>query len=100
MKDAIEEILKAVEKLSSLLLSLPTIENEDESNDVPGEEMKTGIPSTIIDICTRLEVLLGLKLSGHTENLKEASILKDELYKSSENQNEYQNRKALDTYKS
>ena len=42
---------------------------------------KTIIPSTIIDIYTRLEVLLGLKLSGHTDTLTEASNLIDELYK-------------------
>ena len=39
------------------------------------------IPSNIIDIYTRLEVLLGLKLSGHTDSLTEASNLIDELYK-------------------
>ena len=38
-------------------------------------------PSNIIDIYTRLEVLLGLKLSGHTDTLTEASNLIDELYK-------------------
>ena len=31
------------------------------------------IPSNIIKIWTRLEVLLGLKLSGHTDTLTEAS---------------------------
>ena len=39
------------------------------------------IPSNIIDIYTRLEVLLGLKLSGHTDTPTEASNLIDELYK-------------------
>ena len=39
------------------------------------------IPANIIDIYTRLEVLLGLKLSGHTDTLTEASNLIDELYK-------------------
>ena len=42
------------------------------------------IPSNIIDIYTRLEILLGLKLSGHTDTLTEASALIDELYKRSE----------------
>ena len=37
------------------------------------------IPSNLIDIYTRLEVLLGLKLSGHTDTLSEASNLIDEL---------------------
>ena len=39
------------------------------------------IPSNIIDIYTRHAVLLGLKLSGHTGTLTEASNLIDELYK-------------------
>ena len=39
------------------------------------------IPSNIIDIYTRLEILLGLKLSGHTDTLTEASALIDQLYK-------------------
>ena len=38
------------------------------------------IPSNIIDIYNRLEILLGLKLSGHTKILTEASNLKDEFY--------------------
>ena len=38
-------------------------------------------PSNIIDIYTRLEILLGLKLSGHTDTLTEASNLIDELFK-------------------
>ena len=38
------------------------------------------IPSNIIDIYTRLEVLLGLNLSGHTDTLTEASNLIDKLY--------------------
>ena len=42
------------------------------------------IPSNIIDINTRLEVLLGLKLSGHTNILREASNLIDVLYKRGE----------------
>ena len=45
------------------------------------------IPSNIIDIYTRLEVLLGLKLSGHSDTLTEASNLIDELYKRGEIQN-------------
>ena len=42
---------------------------------------KTIILSNIIDIYTRLEILLGLKLSGPTDTLTEASNLIDELYK-------------------
>ena len=52
------------------------------------------IPSNIIDIYSRLEILLGLKLSGHTDTLTEASNLMDELYKRGEIQNEQQCRNA------
>ena len=48
-------------------------------NDLQGEGIKIIIPSNIIDIYNRLEVLLGLKLSGHTDTLTEASNLIDEL---------------------
>ena len=55
---------------------------------------KTIIPSNIIDIYTRLEILLGLKISGHTDTLTEASNLIDELYKRGEIQNKQQYRNA------
>ena len=48
------------------------------------------IPNNIFDIYTRLEILLGLKLSGHTDTLTEASNLIDELYKHGEIQNKQQ----------
>ena len=41
--------------------------------ELDGQGVKIIIPSNIIDIYTRLEVLLGLKLSGHTNTLTEAS---------------------------
>ena len=56
------------------------------------------IPSNIIDIYTRLEVLLGLKLSGHTDTLTEASNLIDELYKRGEIQTKQQYRNALNKF--
>ena len=56
------------------------------------------IPSNIIDIHTRLAVLLGLKLSGHTDTLTEASNLIDELYKRGEIQNKQQYQNALDKF--
>ena len=56
------------------------------------------IPSNIIDIYTRLEVLLGLKLSGHTDTLTEASNLIEELYKRGEIQNKQQYQNALDKF--
>ena len=66
----------------------------DHSDDLQGEGVKIIIPSNIIDIYTRLEVLLGLKLAGHTDTLAEASNLIDDLYKRDEIQNEYQYRNA------
>ena len=59
---------------------------------------KNIIPSNIIDILTRLEILLGLKVSGHTDTLTEATNLIDELYKRGEIQNEQQCRNALNKY--
>ena len=56
------------------------------------------IPSNVIDIYTRLEILLGLKLSGHTDTITEASNLIDELYKRGEIQNKQQHRNALDKF--
>ena len=49
------------------------------------------IPSNIIDIYTRLEILLGLKLSGHTDILTEASNLMGALYKQGEIHQQYRN---------
>ena len=57
-------------------------------------------PSNIIDIYTRLEVLLGVKLSGHTNTLTEANNLIDELYKRGEIQNKQQYRNALNKFSS
>ena len=71
-------------------------ENTDDSDsDLQGEGVKIIIPSNIIDIYTSLEVLIGLKLSDHTDTLTEASNLIDELYKRGEIQNKQQYRNAL-----
>ena len=70
----------------------------DDSDDLQGEGVKIIIPSNIIDIYTRLEILLGLKLSGHTDTLTEASALFNELYKQGEIQNKQQYRNALDKF--
>ena len=56
------------------------------------------IPPIITDIYTRLEILLGLKLSGHTDTLTEASNLIDELYKEGETQNKQQYKNALNKF--
>ena len=66
--------------------------------DLEGQGVKIVIPSNIIDIYTGLEVLLGLKLSGHTDTLTEASNLIDELYKRSEIQNKQQYQNALNNF--
>ena len=64
-------------------------------SDLQGEgNEKVIIPFNIIDIYTRLEILLGLKLSGQTNTLTEASNLIDKIYKRGEIQNEQQNRRA------
>ena len=65
-----------------------------------GQKMKIFTPSNIIDIYTRLEVLLGFKLTGDTDTLTEASKLIDEIYRIGEIQNEQQNRNALDKFSS
>ena len=67
-------------------------------HNLEGQGVKIIIPNNIIDIYTRLEVLLGLKLSGHTDTLTEASNLIDELYKLGEIQNKHQYRNALDKF--
>ena len=72
----------------------------DDSDDLQGEGVKTIIPSNIIEIYTRLEVLLGLKLSGHTDTLTEASNLIDELYRLGDIQNKQQYRNALNKFQS
>ena len=60
---------------------------------------KFTIPSNIIDIYTKLEIILGLKLSGHTDTLTYANNLIDELYKRGEIQIEKQYRNALDKFR-
>ena len=55
-------------------------------------------PPYIIVIYTSLEILLGIKLSGHTDTLREASNLLDELHKRGEIQNEQQYRNALNKF--
>ena len=73
---------------------------DDSDDDLQGEGLKLIIPSNIIDIYTRLEVLLGLKLSGHSDTLTEASALLDELYKRGEIRTKQQYRNALNKFSS
>ena len=79
----------------SLLKSFGNFKKE-ELDKLKGQGIgKIIIPSNINDIYTRLEVFLGLKLSGHTDTLTEASNLIDELFKRGEIQNKQQCRNAL-----
>ena len=94
MRDALYNQPKTIAKIGNPTLS--AIENI--SDDLQGEGVKFIIPSNIIGIYTRLEILLGLRLSGHTNTLTEASNLIDELYKRGEIQNKQQYRNALDKF--
>ena len=85
---------KLVEKIQNRTFE----EITHDSDDLRGEGLKIIIPSNIIDIYTRLEILSGLKLSGHTDTLTEASNLIDELYKRGEIQNKQQYRNALNNF--
>ena len=60
--------------------------------------MKNIKSSNIIDIYTRFEILLGLKLNGLGDTLTEASNLIDELYKRGEKQNDQRYRNAINKY--
>ena len=73
-------------------------EINDDFEDLESEGLKIIIPSNIIDMYTRLEVLPGLKLSGHTDTLTEASNLIDDIYKRGEIQNNQQYRNALNKF--
>ena len=86
---------KKLPKLVEYIQNKTFEETTDDSSDLEGQGVKIIVPSNIIDIYTRLEILLGLKLSGHTDTLTEASNLIDELYKRGEIQNEQQYRNAL-----
>ena len=94
MQDALYNLPNAVAKIRNP--SLPKIENTEDN--LQGEGVKIIIPSNIIDIYTRLEILLGLKLSGHNNTLTEASNLIDELYKRGDIQNKQQYQNALDKF--
>ena len=72
--------------------------SNSKKHNLKGEGVKIIIPSNIIDIYTRLEILLGLKLSGHTDTLTEASNLIDELYKRGEMQTKQKYRNALNKF--
>ena len=76
--------------LSKIVEEIENRTYEEITLDLQGEGVKIIIASNIIDIYTRLEILLGLKLSGHTDTLTEASHLIDEIYKRGEIENKQQ----------
>ena len=98
MQDSLYNLPKETIKIRNP--PLPAIENEEEPVDLEGQGAKIIIPSNIIGIYTRLEVLLGLKLSGITDTPTEASNLIDELYKRDEIQNKQQYRNAFNKFSS
>ena len=65
-----------------------SIHSESKFDGLVGQGMEIPIPSNILEFYTRLEVLLGLNLSGNTDILTEASILIEVLYKRGDIQNE------------
>ena len=88
-------------KFFKKLIRQHRIIKKEEPTDLEGQGIeKIIIPSNIIDIYTRLEILLGLKISGHTDTLTEASNLIDDLYKRGEIQNKQQYRNALNKFNS
>ena len=90
------EIRKKIFFTKTLPKLVEEIQNEsfdeftDDSDDLQGERVKFIIPSNIINFYTRLEIRLGLNLSGRTDTLTEADKLIDEFYKTGEIQNEQQ----------
>ena len=94
MQDALYNLPREIARIRNP----PITAIESESDNLEGQGLKIIIPSNIIDIYTRIEILLGLKLSGHTDTLTEASALIDQLYKLGEIQNKQQYRNALDKF--
>ena len=91
----LKKLPKLVEEIQNRTYEEITL---DSDSDLQGEGVKIIIPSNVIDIYTRLEVLLGLKLSGHSDTLTEASNLIDELYKRGDIQKKQQYRNAIDKF--
>ena len=90
-----EKLPKLVEEIQNKAFD-ESIDSSD--NDLQGQGVRIILPSNIVDISTRLEALLRLKISGHTDNPTDASNSIDKLYKRSEIQNEQQYRNAHDKF--
>ena len=91
MRHALYDLPNKIVKIQNP--TLPAIEIV--SDDLQGDRVEISIPTNKVQIYTRLAILLGLKWSGHTDTLTEASIFIDELYMRGEIQNEQQYRNAL-----
>ena len=89
---------KTLPKLVEEIQNKTFDEITDDSDDLQGGGLKIIIRPNIIDIYTRREILLGLKLADYTDTLTEASNLIDELYKRGEIQNKQQYRNALNKF--
>ena len=70
-----KDLIKRVDKILSPPSAAPPAgneESEEESGYSEGQGIKITIPANIIDVYTRSEILLEIKLSGHTNFLREA----------------------------
>ena len=84
----------------STIASGESDEYESLSSDLEGNGTKTiVVPSDSNEIWSRLQILLGLKLAGHTDTLIEASQLLDVLFKKGEIQTQQQYSNAIDKFK-
>ena len=94
---------KSSKRKTFFTITIPKLVDEIQNKtfdefDLHGEGVKIFIPSNKTDNYTRLEILLGLQLSGHSDTLTEASNLIDELYKRGEIQNEQQYQNAVNKF--
>ena len=97
LKSRVQNILKTP---VAAIASGESDEYESLESDLEGNGTKTKVvPSDTDEIWTRLQVLLGLKLAGHTDTLIEASQLLDALLKRGEIETEQQYRNAIDKFK-
>ena len=97
LKSRVQNILKTP---IAAIASGASDEYESLESDLEGNGTKTiVVPSDTDEIWTRLQVLLGLKLAGHTDTLIEASQLLDALLKRGEIETEQQYRNAIDKFK-
>ena len=95
LQDRVDKILNPSSSSSSTVFQIEPPSSESEDNLEGSGVSKITIPSNIIEIWTRLQVLLGLIISGHTNILTEASSLIDEVYKKGEIQTEQQYKMLL-----